>query len=95
MKKHKSVGFLNKLCIFQPQTTNKTQTTKYNKKTVILKWAKHSKGLKILASLRYNAIPWSEVNPETLGVWQIRRDSSLNLAASSVLIFSSTAHCTS
>ena len=46
-----------------------------------------------MASLRYNSIHWSEVNPETLGVWQIGRDSLLNLAASSVLIFSSTGHC--
>ena len=30
------------------------------------------------------------MNPETLGVWQIGRDSLLNLAASSVLIFAST-----
>jgi len=45
-----------------------------------------------LAPLHYNSIPWSEVNPETLGVWQIERDSS-NLAASLVLIFSLTGHC--
>ena len=32
------------------------------------------------------------MNPEALGVWQIEGDSSLNLAASSVLIFSSTGH---
>ena len=31
--------------------------------------------------------------PETLGVWQIEGDSSLNLAASSVLGCSSTGHC--
>ena len=46
-----------------------------------------------ISSSRYNSIAWSEVNPETLGVWQIERDSSLNLAASSVLISSSTGHC--
>ena len=32
------------------------------------------------------------MNPEALGVWQIEGDSSLNLAAASVLIFSSTEH---
>ena len=32
------------------------------------------------------------MNPEALGVWQIKGDSSLNLAAASVLIFSSTEH---
>ena len=64
-------------------------------KTGILKWAKHSKELKSLTALHSNSIPWSEVHPETLGVgvWQIGRDSSLNLAASSVLIFSLTGHC--
>ena len=48
---------------------------------------------KSLAPLHYNSIPWSEVNPETLGLWQIGGDSSLNLAASSVLVSSSTGHC--
>ena len=33
------------------------------------------------------------MNPEALGVWQTEGDPSLNLAASSVLIFSSTGHC--
>ena len=46
-----------------------------------------------MAPLHYNSIPWSEVNPETLGVWQIEGDSSRNRAASSVLIFSSNEHC--
>ena len=46
-----------------------------------------------MTALHSNSIPWSEVHPETLGVWQIGRDSSLNLAASSVLIFSLTGHC--
>ena len=32
------------------------------------------------------------MNPETLGVWLIGRDPSLNLAASSVLVSSSTGH---
>ena len=32
------------------------------------------------------------MDPKALGVWQIEGDSSLNLAASSVLIFSSTGH---
>ena len=45
-----------------------------------------------MAPLHYNSIPWSDVNSETLGVWQIERDSS-NLAASSVVIFSLTGHC--
>ena len=33
------------------------------------------------------------MSPETPGVWQIEGDSSLNLAASSVLGCSSTGHC--
>ena len=33
------------------------------------------------------------MSPETLGEWQTEGDPSLNLAASSVLIFSSTGHC--
>ena len=37
-----------------------------------------------------NRIPWSEVNPEMLGVSQIWKDSSLNLAAFLVLVSSST-----
>ena len=45
--------------------------------------------------IKCNSIPWSEVNPETLGVWQIWGDSSLNLAASSVLVSSSTGHSVS
>ena len=32
------------------------------------------------------------MNPEALGVWKNEGDSSINLAASSVLIFSSTGH---
>ena len=40
---------------------------------------------------RYS-IPWSEVNPETLGVWLTGRDPSLNLVASPVLVTSSTGH---
>ena len=35
----------------------------------------------MLSGSQYNSIPWSEVNPETLGVWQIWGDSLLNLAA--------------
>ena len=45
-----------------------------------------------MAPYQCNSIPWSEVSPETLGAWQIEADSSLNLAASSVL-GSSTGHC--
>ena len=45
-----------------------------------------------MAPCQCNSIPWSEVSPETPGVWQIEGDSSLNLAASSVL-GSSTGHC--
>ena len=44
-----------------------------------------------MAPRQCNSIP-SEVNPETLGVWQTGGDSSLNLAASSVLLSSSTGH---
>ena len=40
-----------------------------------------------------NSIPWSEASPEALGVWLIEGDSSLNLAASSVLVSSLTGHC--
>ena len=49
----------------------------------------------MLSGSQYNSIPWSEVNPETLGVWQIWGDSLLNLAASSVLVSSSTGHSVS
>ena len=38
---------------------------------------------------------WSEVSPETLGVWQTEGDSSLNLVASSVFVSSSTGHSSS
>ena len=45
-----------------------------------------------MAPCQCNSIPWSEVSPETPGVSQIEGNSSLNLAASSVL-GSSTGHC--
>ena len=38
---------------------------------------------------------WSEVSPETPGVWQTEGDSSLKLVASSVLVSSSTGHSSS
>ena len=46
-----------------------------------------------MAPCQCNYIPWSEGSPETLGVWQIKGDSSLNLAASSSVLGSSTGHC--
>ena len=46
-----------------------------------------------MAPCQCNSIPWSEVCPETVGVWQIEGDSSLNLTESSVLGCSSTGHC--
>ena len=46
-----------------------------------------------MASCQCNSIPWSEVSSETLGVWQVEGDSSLNLTKSSVLGCSSTGHC--
>ena len=39
-----------------------------------------------MAPCQCNSIPWSEVSSETLGVWQVEGDSSLNLT-------SSTGHC--
>ena len=46
-----------------------------------------------MAPCQCNSIPWSEVSSETLGVWQVEGDSSLNLTKSSVLGCSSTGHC--
>ena len=45
-----------------------------------------------MAPRQCDSIPWSEVNPETLGVWLIGRNSLLNLVASSVLVSLSTGH---
>ena len=48
---------------------------------------------KSLAPYQCNSIPWSEVSPETLGVWPVEGNSSLNLNESSVSGCSSTGHC--
>ena len=45
-----------------------------------------------MATRQCDSIPWPEVNPETLGVWLIERDSLLNVVASPVLVSSSTGH---
>ena len=40
-----------------------------------------------------NSIPWSEASPKMLGVWPIDGDSSLDMAAPSLLVSSLTGHC--
>ena len=75
-----------------------SRKTKIIKKSYFLKGPKNSQEFintckKGLAPCQCNYIPWSEGSPETLGVWQIKGDSSLNLAASSSVLGSSTGHC--
>ena len=75
-----------------------SRKTKIKKNCYFLKGPKNSQEFintckKGLAPCQYNYIPWSEGSPETLGVWQIKGDSSLNLAASSSVLGSSTGHC--